>query len=72
MFYEALTDLRLMQGRIQPYEFNGDYVGPNRVWVQNKDYPGLAMTRAFGDAIGSQVGIICDPEVTQVILLCSS
>jgi len=27
------------------------FVGPDRVWLKNKPYPGLAMSRSFGDKI---------------------
>ena len=40
-------------------------VGPYRVWVKNKDYPGLAMSRSLGDFDGKKVGIIADPEIIE-------
>lgn len=36
---------------------------PHRVFMQNRMYPGLAMSRAIGDIVGSTVGIIPDPDV---------
>ncbi len=30
-------------------DFNGNNIGPPRVWLANIDIPGLAMTRSFGD-----------------------
>lgn len=35
---------------------------PHRVFVKNRMYPGLAMSRAIGDTIGSSVGVIPDPD----------
>ncbi|EGR28009.1 protein phosphatase 2c, putative [Ichthyophthirius multifiliis] len=44
---------------------NGSKQGPLRVWLKNKQAPGLAMTRSFGDKIGVQAGIVCDPEIIE-------
>ena len=57
----------------------GKGVGPYRVWVKHKDYPGLAMSRSIGDFVGKNVGVIPDPEIiecdlsifTKYIVLCS-
>ena len=43
----------------------GNGVGPYRVWVKNKDFPGLAMSRSIGDFIGKGVGVIPDPEIIE-------
>uniref|UniRef100_K3WDY4 PPM-type phosphatase domain-containing protein n=1 Tax=Globisporangium ultimum (strain ATCC 200006 / CBS 805.95 / DAOM BR144) TaxID=431595 RepID=K3WDY4_GLOUD len=40
--------------------------GTFRVWLQDVDMPGLAMSRSFGDAVAKTVGVTCDPEVTIV------
>lgn len=40
--------------------------GPPRVWLRHGEQPGLAMTRAFGDAIGRSVGVISVPEIKTV------
>lgn len=34
-----------------------------RIWRGNEGLPGLAVSRAFGDDIASEVGVICTPEV---------
>lgn len=39
----------------------GNPIGPYRVWLQNIELPGLAMTRSFGDKIGVQAGVIGEP-----------
>ena len=38
------------------------FIGPDRVWVKNKEEPGLAMTRSLGDKIAHNVGVIDEPE----------
>lgn len=55
-----------MQGRLEPYRVGSEEMGPCRVWLADSDTPGLSMTRAFGDAIASTVGIIAQPEIMQV------
>ena len=39
------------------------YYVPERVWLKNKEEPGLAMTRSIGDKIAHSVGVIDEPEV---------
>ena len=36
-------------------------VGPYRVWLKHENIPGLAMSRAYGDAVAHTVGVTCDP-----------
>lgn len=38
--------------------------GVYRVWLKDKDYPGLAMSRSIGDKLAHTVGVIPDPDVT--------
>ena len=38
------------------------YIGPDRVWLKNKDEPGLAMSRSLGDKIAHSVGVSDEPE----------
>ena len=53
-------------GRISPFqEQNGTYAGPNRVWLKDKPFPGLAMTRSIGDQIACSVGVVCEPEIKE-------
>lgn len=53
-------------GRISPFqEQNGLYAGPNRVWLKDKPFPGLAMTRSIGDQIACSVGVVCEPEIKE-------
>ena len=44
---------------------DGEFIGPDRVWVKDTNMPGLAMTRSFGDEIAHQIGVICDPEIIE-------
>ena len=60
---EALR-IKYKNGDIHPYlDENGNFSGPNRVWLKNQGIPGLAMTRSFGDIIGSSIGVISEPEI---------
>jgi serine/threonine protein phosphatase PrpC len=40
--------------------------GTFRVWLQDVDMPGLAMSRSFGDAIATSIGVNSDPDVAYV------
>ena len=51
-------------GRIESYkDEDGEYVGPERVWLKTEDMPGLAMSRSFGDDVAHTVGVISQPEI---------
>jgi serine/threonine protein phosphatase PrpC len=56
-------------GRVMPY-FNsaGLPSGPNRVWLEDEDVPGLAMSRSIGDRLASTVGVISDPQISIKLL----
>ena len=41
----------------------GMFYGPKRVWLKNKQVPGLAMTRSIGDMAASSVGVTAEPEI---------
>ncbi|CAD8086814.1 unnamed protein product [Paramecium primaurelia] len=67
-----LEQARILQrgGRVQAYsDEEGNPIGPARVWKQDEDVPGLAMSRSFGDYIASQVGVIQEPEIIKHSLL---
>lgn len=38
-------------------------VGPQRVWMPDKNSPGLAMSRSLGDGMVHQIGVSSEPEV---------
>ena len=65
--FEKDEAMRIYQngGHIEKFEDEeGNLTGPLRVWDQTKEGPGLAMTRSFGDIVGSNIGIISVPEVS--------
>jgi serine/threonine protein phosphatase PrpC len=39
--------------------------GPLRIWKQGENYPGLSMTRSFGDRVAHTLGVTAIPEITQ-------
>ena len=46
----------------------GEWEGPLRIYMKNEEGPGLAMTRSFGDVMGSILGVIAEPEVTEYLI----
>ena len=53
-----------MGGDVHPYyEQDGIYEGPDRIYVKNKVYPGLVMSRTFGDLLAKKIGVISEPEI---------
>ena len=53
-------------GRIEPMRDDDDsFIGPLRVWLKDEDYPGLAMSRSFGDRVAHSVGVCTDPEIRE-------
>ncbi len=54
--------IRKSGGRVMPYrDEKGDQLGPFRVWLQNENCPGLAMSRSIGDTVAASVGVISLP-----------
>ena len=43
----------------------GNEIGPYRVWVKGKEFPGLAMSRSIGDFNGKNIGIIPIPQIIE-------
>lgn len=54
-------------GRVEPMkdEDDGSFIGISRVWVQDEEYPGLAMSRSFGDRVAHSLGVIAKPEIKE-------
>ena len=51
-------------GTVSQYEEdNGELDGPMRVWVKEKDYPGIATSRSIGDAVAKKVGVTYDADI---------
>jgi serine/threonine protein phosphatase PrpC len=44
----------------------GNRIGPYRIWRQNGNLPGLAMSRSIGDKMASEIGVISTPIVQQL------
>ena len=58
-------------GRIdsfRDYYNNGEPIGPQRVWLQNEEIPGLAMSRSMGDKVAHSVGVTAEPETLEFTL----
>lgn len=52
------------KGIIKPYiDENGEANGPDRIWLPNQTYPGIAMSRSFGDQVAAQIGVVAIPEI---------
>ena len=55
-------------GRIEPMkDEDNSFIGPPRVGLKDKDYPGLAMSRSFGDRVAHSVGVSEIPEIKEYI-----
>ena len=53
-------------GRIEPMkDEDNSFIGPPRVWLKEQDYPGLAMSRSFGDRVAHSVGVSEEPEIKE-------
>ena len=67
---EEADRIKQSGGRIRPMiDEDGCFVGPLRVYMKDKDLPGLAMTRSFGDYFASIAGTIAVPEIKEHILI---
>ncbi len=44
-------------------DYNGEFVGPHRVWLKKENIPGLAMSRSMGDQLAASVGVIQEPGI---------
>lgn len=44
------------------------FYGPMRIFKSSMPYPGLAMSRSFGDSVGKKLGVICTPHIQRVKL----
>ena len=63
---EEAERIKSFGGRIRPMkDEDGNFIGPLRVYMKEKDIPGLAMTRSFGDYYASTAGTISIPEVSE-------
>lgn len=46
-------------GEVRKFESNL----PSRLYLKGRNYPGIAVSRAFGDTLARTVGLLCEPEV---------
>ena len=66
-------EIRIIQsgGRVDSYrdeDNNNEPIGPKRVWLPDREMPGLAMSRSLGDSIAHSIGVSEVPEVFEFIL----
>lgn len=62
---EELERIEEAGGRVaKMQDENGEEVGPHRVWLRYAWIPGLAMSRALGDALAHRVGVSAVPDVS--------
>ena len=58
---EAETKERIIKAKGEVFREEQDE--PYRVWCKGKDYPGIAMSRSLGDAVGKTIGVCYEPEI---------
>jgi len=57
--------LLAMGARLAPLGEGHDGHMVNRIWLADKDTPGIAMSRSFGDVIATTVGVISEPVISE-------
>lgn len=63
------TRIRNMGGLLFPLkDKNGEEVGPIRIWNSSRKYPGLMVSRSFGDLVGKTCGVSGDPDIIDMNL----
>jgi len=61
---DEMKRIKENKGIIKPFiDENGEANGPDRIWLPNQTYPGIAMSRSFGDQIAAQIGVVAIPEI---------
>ena len=61
---DEMKRIKENKGIIKPYiDENGEVNGPDRIWLPNQTYPGIAMSRSFGDQVAAQIGVVAIPEI---------
>jgi len=53
-------------GKIERQKSNNDEkeVGPLRIWKNEEEGPGIAITRSLGDILAHTIGVLHEPEIT--------
>ncbi|ORX91523.1 protein serine/threonine phosphatase 2C [Basidiobolus meristosporus CBS 931.73] len=49
--------------RVEQLQIGNEFCGPLRIFKGSLPYPGLAMTRAFGDSSARKLGVLCQPDI---------
>jgi len=58
--------INMMGGVVdQAKDEDGEKIGPYRVYIKDKDQPGLAMSRSFGDKKAKSCGVIPYPDIIE-------
>jgi serine/threonine protein phosphatase PrpC len=68
---EERKRIELAGGRIDSFhdiENDNEPLGPQRVWLQDQEIPGLAMSRSLGDTTAHSVGVSSIPEVRSFLI----
>ncbi len=52
-------------GELRKIIQNNEEIGPIRVWVKGKKYPGIAMSRSIGDSVANEIGVFSLPEIKE-------
>jgi len=61
--------INMMGGVVtQAKDEDGEKIGPYRVYIKDKDQPGLAMSRSFGDKKAKSCGVIPYPDIIEYSL----
>lgn len=47
-------------------DYEGNRIGPYRVWENDSNLPGLTMSRSIGDNVAKSIGVVSTPDVTAV------
>jgi len=61
--FEEKKRIEKMGGRVERIY---NEIGPFRVWFKNENFPGLAMSRSFGDQAAHSVGVIDEPDIIEM------
>lgn len=61
---EELQRVQSAGARVEQLLIDGEKDGPLRIFKGTLPYPGLVVTRAFGDAVASRLGVLSVPEIT--------
>ena len=60
--FEEKKRIEKLGGRVERiFDF-----GPFRVWFKTENFPGLAMSRSFGDKAAHSVGVIDEPDIIEM------